>query len=256
MPELPEVESTAQVIAPLIIGKRLSDFVLFKERLMQSGSLSQLVGSHVTGVTRRGKYLLIFFMGGKTLCIHFVMTGRLSPEQRELQESLRLVFEGTTLYLTDSRNWAKCWVLDTYKLLRTKPLAGLGVDAMDYAMCGGYLYQKSRNRTEAVKEFLMDQSVIAGVGNIYANEVLFSVCIDPAKPAMFLSEQQYDGIVVSLKEMFRDYTSFEVRHGWSHSSEKHKVYGREGAPCPICGTPIMRSEIAKRGTFRCPHCQL
>jgi formamidopyrimidine-DNA glycosylase len=290
MPELPEVEVTRQRIAPLLVGRRIRRvhttsasylFLTRPERLRRA-----LSGRTVTSLARRGKYLLAELDDGARLVVHLGMTGQLfassarsprlfsaaqraslAPEEQarfrpDAHTHLRLCFAdgGAEVLLRDVRRFGKVLLLRGGE--RHPRLERLGVDAL--AVDGSLLFEATRGRRVAIKSALLDQALIAGVGNIYADEALFLAGVRPARRAGRVSRRECDAIAQALQRVLRrsietggssisDYVAPDGSDG-AYQSER-RVYARGGEPCGACGAAIRRSVIGQRGTHYCPRCQ-
>lgn len=290
MPELPEVETTRRSIAPHLVGRTIaavdttkaSYFFLTPPRVLAA----KLVGRRVTDLTRHGKYLLLELDDGARVFFHLGMTGQLftasarsvrllnatrggalKPEAQpafepDVHTHLVLSFadQGERVLFRDVRKFGKVqWLA---KGARDARLLKLGVDALQTS--GALLYEKTRARKAAIKTFLLDQSVLAGVGNIYADEALFRAAIRPARAARSLVKRECDKLaheIVAVLERsietggssISDYVRADGSDG-GYQNER-KVYSRTGGPCYVCGTPIKRIVLGARSTHYCPHCQ-
>lgn len=268
MPELPEVETTRRGIEPHISGNTISDIIVRQPKLRWpvSEQLQQLVGAKLTSVGRRGKYLLLE-TGSGTCIIHLGMSGSLritnSAAAVEKHDHVDVVFsDDTVLRLRDPRRfgavlWAGCGELHP---LLTK----LGPEPLTDAFSGHYLFEKSRNRRVNVKAFIMDAHVVVGVGNIYANEALFTAGIDPRKAVGEISEQRYVSLAAEIKKVLhqaieqggttlRDFVREDGQTGYFQV--KLKVYGRSGETCVNCGMLLEQIRQAQRSSWFCPGCQ-
>ncbi len=270
MPELPEVETTRRGIAPHLIGRRLLGAVVRERRLrwpVPRDLDARVRGRRVAAVRRRGKYLLIDLEGGGALLLHLGMSGSLRlvpcdrPPGKHDHVDLRLE-GGRCLRLTDPRRFGTLlWTPDPdrHPLLRE-----LGPEPFSAEFNGDHLWHRSRGRRVAVKNFIMDSHVVAGVGNIYANEALFRAGIHPARAAGRISRQRYARLAQAIREVLaeaieaggttlRDFTGSDGRPGYF--SRTLAVYDREGEPCSRCGHPIRSIRLGQRSTFYCPRCQ-
>lgn len=270
MPELPEVETTRRGIAPHLIGRWVVAVVVREPRLRQPIPTElprELTGQTVTAVERRAKYLLLRTTGG-TLILHLGMSGSLrlvaaeSPPGKHDHLDLRLD-DGRALRLTDPRRFGLAlWTRDDP--LAHPLLAGLGPEPLSEAFQGGCLHRAAAGRRAAVKLLAMDNKVVVGVGNIYANESLFLAGIHPARAAGRVSAARYDRLAESIKGVLsaaikaggttlRDFVGGDGKPGYF--AQQLRVYGREGEPCLACGTAIRSVRLGQRSTFYCPHCQ-
>lgn len=270
MPELPEVETTLRGIAPHLRGHRVSDIVIRDARLrwpVPRDLPALLRGRDVRTVQRRAKYLLIGFDQG-TLILHLGMSGslRILPSQTVAtkHDHFDLVLDsGQALRLRDPRRFgAVLWHEGdiTQHLL----LAALGPEPLQPGFDADYLYQATRGRGAAIKPALMDNHLVVGVGNIYANEALFRAGIRPRRAARGLTRARCATLVRCVRQVLHE----AIRHGGSslrdfiHSDgssgyfqQHYFVYGRTGGPCRRCGTPIKRVVQGQRASFYCPRCQ-
>lgn len=270
MPELPEVETTRLGIESLIIDKSVSKVLLHNPSLrwpVPQQIRKQLPGKKVRSVGRRAKYLLIGFDNG-TLIIHLGMTGHLRcvdmDMPRRKHDHVELVFDdGTALRYNDSRRFGAVLWTDGDPLQHER-LASLGPEPLEDLFDGDYLYKLSRGRKVAVKPFLMNASVVVGVGNIYASEALFLAGISPMRQAGKIGRGAYLRLAGCIKEILRaaiaaggttirDFTDSDGKPGYFR--QELKVYGRGGENCKSCGAPIVLTRLGQRSTYYCPKCQ-
>jgi formamidopyrimidine-DNA glycosylase len=290
MPELPEVEITRLRIEPLLVGRRIesvkttADSYLFvtPPRVL----VRELRGRTVVGLERRGKYLIASLSGGSRLVFHLGMTGQLfssaatsvrllsstaraslAPEQQRAFEPdshthLRLAFGdgGPEVFLRDVRKFGKLILLAPGE---SHPrLERLGVDAL--LVEGSRLFSASRKRKVPIKALLLDQRVLAGVGNIYADEALHLAGVRPGRRAGRITRGECEVIARSIRQVLersietggssiRDFVAPDGSDG-AYQDER-KVYARTGDACYSCGEPIRRRVIAQRGSHYCPRCQ-
>jgi formamidopyrimidine-DNA glycosylase len=270
MPELPEVETTRLGLVPHVVGRRIRDVIVRDARLrwpVPHDLPQRLRGEEVLAIRRRGKYLLFDCRKGHLL-VHLGMSGRLTmvpaerPPHRHDHVDVRL--DGTSaLRLTDPRRFgAMLWIsgpAEKHELLR-----GLGLEPLDPAFSGVALHRLARGRRVAVKHFLMNSSVVTGVGNIYASEALFHARIHPKRSAGRLSLARCEALVTAVRSTLtraiaaggttlRDFASADGKPGRYRT--RCAVYGREGKPCPACGKPIKAIRQGQRSTFYCAACQ-
>ena len=269
MPELPEVETTRRGIQPHLAGKRLTDVQVREPRLRWpvSRAVSKPCGTQVQSISRRAKYLLFNFPEG-ALILHLGMSGSLRLLDTDVtpgrHDHVDLVFEDAPiLRFTDPRrfgslHWAGGNALD-HELLRH-----LGPEPLADEFTGQLLYRRSRSRTAPVKNFLMDQRTVVGVGNIYASESLFLAGIHPRRPAGRISLARYSRLADCIRTVLdqaieaggttlRDFRGGDGRPGYF--SQQLLVYDREGEDCPHCGSAIRREVIGQRASYYCARCQ-
>ncbi len=290
MPELPEVEVTRRQLEPLLVGRRITAvsttsrsrfFLTPPEELRQ-----RLRGRRVEGLVRVGKYLLSRLEGGERLLLHLGMTGQifaagassvrlmrstaasLAPEQQragfdhDRHTHLRLRFEdgGPDVLFRDVRRFGRVQLLGPGETAAR--LERLGPDAL--GVRGQGLRQAFRRRGAPVKAVLLDQSVLAGVGNIYADEALFLAGIRPTRRARRLGPADCQRLAAALRRVLRraiatggsSISDFVQPNGEDGAyQDERRVYGRAGEPCPRCRRPIRRVVIGGRSSHFCPACQ-
>ena len=274
MPELPEVETIRRQLEKEVVGRRVKGIdVRFSGRLnVKSPVLAEaLVGSRIISVRRRAKLLLVGFSGGWTLVFHLKMTGRLLlvPATTPPGKHDHLVFrldDGRSLFFEDVRKFGY------QKLVRTDDVESAVIAAGAYGpeplepgfTLGNFAGCLRRFGRKKVKPSLMDQTCVAGIGNIYADESLWRARIRPERRIGTLKPAEvkalYAGVRDSLKTSIRnrgtsadDYLDLYGREGTNEAALK--AYGREGLRCRRCGGPIVKVRLAGRGTHYCPHCQ-
>lgn len=269
MPELPEVEVTRRALAAELTGAVIEKVVIRvpKLRLPVTAELSDLLpGRTLRNVDRRGKYLL-FSLDGGFLVIHLGMTGHLrvlpSGVQPGKHDHLEIHFSGgRSLRFHDPRKFGT--VFWTSGDPQAHPLlAEIGPEPLEEGFDGDYLYTRSRSRTVAVKQFIMNSSIVAGVGNIYANEALFRSGIRPARSASSLSHEECGSLAATIREVLHesiaqgstvmDFRVAEDRPRYHHLD--FRVYGRGGKPCYGCGGVLAEIRLGNRSTVFCPECQ-
>jgi formamidopyrimidine-DNA glycosylase len=269
MPELPEVETTRRDLAATV-GRRIVAVEVYDRRLrwpVPRDLPAVLAGASIRRVGRRSKYLL-FGLDRGTMIVHFGMTGSLtasrSPPPRRAHDHLDWrLDDGTTLRYHDPRRFgAVLWTADdprAHPLLRD-----LGPEPLEPGFDGDHLWRAARGRRLPIKALLMDAHIVVGVGNIYASEALFRAGIRPTRAAATVSRARMATLAASIREVLdaaiasggstlRDYVSGRGEAGRFQFT--HFVYGREGAPCRVCGTPIRARYVGQRNTFHCPSCQ-
>jgi formamidopyrimidine-DNA glycosylase len=270
MPELPEVETTRRGLEPLLVGQRIRTVVVRNRRLRQPvpRRLPQLVaGATIRSLARRGKYLLVD-CGAGTLILHLGMSGRLwvvdGATPAAAHDHFDLVLEsGTVVRLRDPRRFGLV-LWQAGDPLAHALLTSIGPEPLSAAFDGRALHAATRNRSAAIKLVLMDSHVVAGVGNIYANEALFHAGIHPRTPARKLSSARCAVLVEKIRgtlelaisaggSSLRDYVRSDGMAG--NFQSQFMVYDRAGEACQICGTAIKEVRQGQRSTFYCPRCQ-
>jgi formamidopyrimidine-DNA glycosylase len=270
MPELPEVETTRRGISALIVGKAVKFLHIRQANLrwpIPKSLLRILPGLVVQAVSRRGKYLLLETPEGKVL-IHLGMSGslRVVPEGFPLarHDHVDIVFDANTiLRFTDPRRFGS--ILWMPKKGESHPLLeNLGPEPLSTDFNGAHLKAQARNRKLAVKSFIMDSTVVVGVGNIYANEALFAAGIHPLKQAGKISASRYDELAQQIKQVLqkaitqggttlRNFTGGDGKPGYF--KQALRVYGRGGRPCLVCEGILKEVRTGQRSTVFCALCQ-
>ena len=270
MPELPEVESTRRDLARDVAGRVVAAVVVRDRRLrwpVPEELPRKLAGQTIVEVRRRAKYLLIG-AGNGTALVHLGMSGSLrlhgALTAPELHDHIDLVLDdGRCVRYRDPRRFG-CWLWTEADPARHPLLARLGPEPLGSEFDGPRLHRRLRGRTASIKNMLMDSGIVAGVGNIYANEALFIAGIDPRRAAGRVARGRIDRLVSAVREVLtvaveaggttlRDYARTDGTMG--EFSRRLNVYGREGEPCPRCATPIARTTLAQRSTWYCRKCQ-
>ena len=270
MPELPEVEILREELRREVVGRRVREVAVFEktEGQFPITELREAVEDRViAGVRRRGKMLVLDFEGGHSLIIHLMMVGQLllSPpftgQPRDV--CLELNFADDVLTLGQVR-LKYVHLLPTGEVDDWPPVAKLGVDPLDESFTVDLLRGLLARKRGAIKTALMDQTVIAGLGNVYSGEILFQARLHPQRRASELSEREaqrlHASIVAELQRGLKLGGSSEMAFLHLDGSEgcyqeTFQVKGRKGEPCFVCATPIERVKIGGRGTYFCPRCQ-
>jgi formamidopyrimidine-DNA glycosylase len=294
MPELPEVETVRRQLEPELVGKRIEAATVLDERLTRPEPPTALeravVGREVTAVARRGKYLLIGLEGGRTLAMHLRMTGNLllrdpevgatadlmknealggprlyepAPEPSHVRARFELD-DGRSLLFTDVRRFGQAVILDAGDQLDDFFAARLGVEPLSEELTGERLLELAKGRTAPLKSFLLTQSRVAGIGNIYADEALWRARLHPLSPAGSMklehAERLVEGIVAALEAgldhggaSIDDYRDSRGDRG--SMQEEFLVHTREGEECRRGDGVIQRIVVTGRSTYFCPSCQ-
>jgi formamidopyrimidine-DNA glycosylase len=271
MPELPEVEVIRRGLAPLLVGRRFLAVNVGEKRLRQQSSPQELgqwiPGRRLENLRRRGKYLLFDLEGGVTLLIHLGMTGRLlaGPPPSPPLDHVHLVFQiegGLELLFQDIRRFGQVLVFPPG--VEPAPLAQVGAEPFSRTVTPAWLLKQAQGRSRPIKNFLLDARLVAGIGNIYACEILFAANLHPATPVGRLTLANWDRVVAETRRILKH----AIKKGGTTVSNylnsrgesglfqlELQVYGRTGAPCSHCGAPIVRLVQAGRSSFFCPVCQ-
>ena len=270
MPELPEVESTRRGLAREIVGRTVATVAVREPRLrwpVPAALPRRLAGQVVGAVRRRAKYLLIE-TGAGTALVHLGMSGSLrlldARAPPRPHDHLDLVLDdGRCVRYHDPRRFG-CWLWTESDPARHPLLAGLGPEPLEPGFDGAWLHGRLRGRTAPIKSLLMDARIVAGVGNIYANEALFVAGIDPRRAGGRVARRRVDRLVEAVRQVLgvaveaggttlRDYARTDGAAG--EFAARLNAYGRDGEPCPRCAAPIARTVIGQRATWFCRRCQ-
>lgn len=270
MPELPEVEYVARQLRESLIGHSIVAAQVFWPRAIAGMEpedfVASVVGHSVVGISRRAKYLLISLDDGETLVVHRRMSGNLlfaEPDDDYPYTRVELTLDdGRRLLYTDPRKFGRLALVPEEKL--PEFFAAIGPEPLEDDFTPQVLAQRLAGHRRPIKAVLMDQSVVAGLGNIYADEALFRAGIHPLRPASSLTEDEiarlHAGIQGALRTGIEHGGTTFGRHRDVYNEagvnlEHVEVYRRTGQPCLRCGTPIERIVVAQRSTHFCPHCQ-
>lgn len=267
MPELPEVETVKNGLQDLC-GTKITQIILRFHRLrypLNQDELNQACGQTILKITRRAKYLIFHLERGYVIC-HLGMSGRLTL-YKEVPEVLKhdhvdIISGEFTLRYNDPRRFG-CIVYITE--LENNPILGkLGPEPLESEFTANYLCNKIKARKTPIKQLIMDNAIVVGVGNIYACESLFLSKISPLHLGNSVSEQECEILVTNIKNVLteaiaaggsslRDYKNANGELGYFQQS--HNVYGRAKKPCRICGTLVEEIRLGQRNSFYCPNCQ-
>lgn len=271
MPELPEVETIKNELRPHVVGRRISGITLFGHGhgIVRQPSVeefcSRLIGQGITGISRRGKYLIFSLTGGEALIIHLRMTGSLllKPLPAEPDKFIRAILHidnETQLFFRDPRKFGGMWLAEDASAIVGK----LGPEPLETGFTPQVLGQRLANRVAPIKALLCDQTIVAGIGNMYADEALFASGIYPLRSGGSLSRDEVKRLYHAIQQVLRagignkgasvdTYLRPDGTLGTAHL--EFKVAHCGGQFCPLCGTPIARIPIRNRGSYFCPKCQ-
>jgi len=268
MPELPEVETIKRDLASRIVGRRFVGLTLNWPRAVQIPSPEEfrhrLQGQCIDELDRRGKYLIFRLTNGESLILHLMMSGSLllDPQSRSdpYNRTVFLLDDGASLCFRDPRKLGRMWLVADEGTVVGK----LGPEPLGSGFTAQALGELARKHSAPVKAVLCDQSFLAGVGNMYADEALFTAAIYPLRASNSLSTDEVERLHHAIRRVLEEAIG---SHGASINDYRRpdgepgtaqfvfKVAHRGGEPCPICTTPIERIPIRQRGTYFCPNCQ-
>lgn len=270
MPELPEVETIKRDLEKSLSGAILKKIISYNARFLEKNNLSLqelrfLEGETLKSLLRKGKFLALIFTE-QALVLHLGLTGALilnsenSSSIFSSHDLFALIFDRGTLIFRDTRKFGKVFLIAMDKL--STFLNRLGIDALEITF---EEFKKSlQGQRGRIKELFLNQRIIAGLGNIYTDELLFRTKISPFRRGIELSEEELLRLYQEMQSLLaeaialrgssiRDYVDSEGKKG--RFQERHLVYGKAGTPCPFCQTTLKRTIIAQRGTTYCPNCQ-
>lgn len=270
MPELPEVETIARALrsgghnqAP-VLGRRIESAELLWQRTLAAPApdefMRRLAGQSIRQVSRRAKFL-VFTLDRDTVLIHLRMSGnlRVEDETEKVQDHDRMLLhfaDGLRLAFNDTRKFGRVWLVEQPE----EVLGRLGPEPLDPALSGEEFHQRLTRLRRQIKPLLLDQSFLAGVGNIYSDEALHIAGIHPLTPSNQISAEGADRLLQAIREVLeegirRNGASIDWAYRGGEFQNHFRVYQRTGKPCPVCGTPVERRSIGQRSTHFCPHCQ-
>ena len=272
MPELPEVETVRRSLKLKLIGKRIEGVRIYYDGVIEYPDVSsfkrKIIGEVIRDIKRYGKWL-IFVLDDYYLLSHLRMEGKyfFRDKDEKVYKHEHIVFElddGSELRYMDVRKFGKMWLIRKEDIKKIGPLVSLGLEPWDDKLTVSYLKDKYKKKRLAIKSVILDQSIIVGIGNIYADEILFLSGIDPLKRACNLGDGELDNIIKYTKVVLekaikkggttiRSYTSVNGIHGLFQ--QELNVHCKEGEDCTKCGNIIMKIKVGGRGTYYCSKCQ-
>nr|WP_314466211.1 bifunctional DNA-formamidopyrimidine glycosylase/DNA-(apurinic or apyrimidinic site) lyase [uncultured Clostridium sp.] len=273
MPEMPEVEIIRKIIEPQIAGQTILSITINNPQVIAHPAEEQfvksLIGQEVCNMSRRGKFLTIHMKSGDSVAIHLRMTGQLlvTPVDYPNEKHTHLIADlsgGNQIRYIDVRRFGRFWFLEKDESDSITGQDKLGLELLSDALTAEYLKTKLGKRKKAIKEMLHDQSIVAGIGNIYSDEILSAAGIYPEEKCSDLSDEDWKCLVEKIKEIVawgintNEMTPEEylAGKGKEYSNIPNlRVYGRQGQPCHKCQTPIERIVIGGRSSCYCPSCQ-
>ena len=273
MPELPEVETIKRILEPQLTGRGIVRVHILQAKVIAYPEAEEFA-AHLTrhcirGMTRRGKFLQLMLESGDRLCLHLRMTGQLlvTPADHPEEKHTHLVLElsdGKQLRYLDQRRFGRFWLLPGGEADTVTGMEKLGLEPDDPALTAEWLRGKLGRRDRAIKELLLDQSIVCGIGNIYSDEILFACGIAPDRSGRSLSGQEWTRLAETIPAIIawgietNAMTAEEYLAGKGkeyRNTPDLRVYGRGGKPCVNCGTPLVCRRIGSRSSCSCPDCQ-
>ena len=272
MPELPEVETVKESLKIRLVGKKILNVFVYYNNIIEYPSVdefsSSIINQTINDMARYGKWL-IFVLDDYYLLSHLRMEGKyfFKTSKEELNKHEHVVFslsDGTELRYMDVRKFGKMHLIKKEDIEKQGPLIEMGLEPWDDKLTVEYLKKCYLKKSLPIKSVLLDQSIIVGIGNIYANEILYLSLINPLMPARDLSDKCLNNIITNTREVLekaikkggttiRSYTSVDGVHGLFQ--QELYVHGQEGNSCKRCSTTIAKIKVGGRGTYYCPNCQ-
>lgn len=271
MPEMPEVETIKNTLKEMLMNRKIIDVKVYYASIIEYPDvdtfITEIKNQTILDIKRRGKWLL-FELNDYYLLSHLRMEGRYLFRQKSdpILKHEHVVFhlENEQLRYQDTRKFGRMHLLTKKEVYNKKPLNELGLEPLEENLTVMYLKQKYQKKTIPIKTVLLDQTIIVGIGNIYADEILFLSKISPLKPAKNLTEKELENIIKYTKEVLtkaislggttiRSYEAKEGVHGLFQN--ELYVHGKEGKACPICATTLIKIRVGGRGTTYCTNCQ-
>jgi len=273
MPELPEIETVKRTLTPLLSGRRINGLDVRRADVIKhpdaAAFISGVSAHRVTGLSRRGKYLCLHLDNGAMLAAHLRMTGRLvsAAPGDPCRPHTHVIFhmdDGRELRFSDVRRFGCLWLIASGEADDFTGMGKLGLEPLTEDFCAAYLEERLSQRRLAVKQGILDQAVVAGLGNIYADEALFAAALRPERPCSSLSRAEWRALAAAIPPVleqaiehngttFSDYLDGKGRAG--ENQRFLKVYQCGGRTCLRCGAVIVKTRVGGRGTCYCPECQ-
>lgn len=270
MPELPEVETVKETLKKQVIGKIIDEVFIYHNNVIEFPMVEEfkenIKKETIINIERRGKWLL-FELKHYYLLSHLRMEGkyfiRANSDSKMQHELVKFEFtDGTSLRYHDTRKFGKMHLIEKKNVFSSRPLSELGLEPFDDKLTSHYLKQKYKRKTLPIKTALLDQSIITGIGNIYADEILFSARIHPLKTCNCLTQKEREQIILCTRNVLlhaiklggttiRSFTSSEGIHGLFQN--ELLVHGKE--TCSICASKVIKIKVGGRGTYYCAKCQ-
>lgn len=273
MPQLPEVETIRQVIEPQIQRLTIKNIRVSLPEVIAYPTADEfckaVTGQAIASMAHRGKFLIINLKNENRIILHLRMTGCLlvTPPDYPTEKHTHIIMQlnnGMELRFSDTRRFGRFWLIQSDEEDTYSGIGKLGLEPLSSECNAEYLQARLRKRKKAIKECLLNQSVIAGIGNIYSDEILFRARIYPSAPADSLTDEKWKRLAVEIAECLhyfieknkitpKDY--LESKEQDYRNTPFLQVYGHAGEPCPYCGETFVCTVIGGRGSVYCPNCQ-
>ena len=273
MPELPEVETIKSVIEPQIQGLTIEKITVNRPEVIARPGSAQfckaVAGQNISSMARRGKFLIIHLKNESRILLHLRMTGCLlvTPSDYPMEKHTHIIMRlhnGTELRFSDTRRFGRFWLIQSGEEDTDSGIGKLGLEPFDERFTAGYLQGRLGKRKKAIKECLLDQSVVAGIGNIYSDEILYRARISPVRWANSLTAEEWQCLAAEIPaclSYFIEKNRITPEEYLQSKGQDYRntpflqVYGHNGEPCPNCGNILSRTVIGGRSSVYCPNCQ-
>ncbi|MDV0443687.1 bifunctional DNA-formamidopyrimidine glycosylase/DNA-(apurinic or apyrimidinic site) lyase [Methanorbis rubei] len=273
MPELPEIETIKRVLLPQMKDATIKTLTVKRPEVIAYPTAGEfckrLAGQKICDVNRRGKFLTVLLESGDSFTLHLRMTGCLlvTPSDYPAEKHTHIVFEldnGNEIRFSDTRRFGRFWFFQNGETDSYSGIDKLGLEPFDRRLTSEYLKDRFGTRRKSIKECLLDQSAIAGIGNIYSDEILFAAKLLPKRPANTLIIDEWQRLISKISEVLIYFieknavTPEEYLQGKGQEYRNTpflRVYGNDDKPCPICGELLCKTVIAGRSCVYCPTCQ-
>ena len=273
MPELPEVETIRRIIGPQISGRSITSLEIHNPQIIAFPDAdtfsSSLVGCSFTGMSRRGKFLIFHLDNGSRLVLHLRMTGQILVTPADYQEEKHThlkaeLSDGKQIRYIDVRRFGRFWLIGKDEADAVTGMDNLGIEPDDKLLTANFLIEKLNKRKKTIKEMLHDQTIIAGIGNIYSDEILHAARIYPEKSCNALTNAEWKRLAEQIPKVIawaieaneitpEDYLAGKGKE--YRNTPFLKAYGHNGKPCEICGTLFEKLTVGGRSSCYCPKCQ-
>ena len=273
MPELPEIEAIKRVLEPQLKGRGIRQILVNRPEVVAhpeaNAFCGQLTGQTFDHIQRRGKFLILGLAGGDRIIIHLRMTGALlqTPVSYPVEKHTHLIFRldnDQELRFMDTRRFGRFWLLQKDEADTYSGIEKLGKEPFDTDFSPQYLRLRLGKRKKAIKECLLDQGIVAGIGNIYSDEILFEAKIHPSRPASTLTDDEWARLAAAIPSRLAFFIEkneitpeeyLETKGQDYRNTPFLQVYGQDKKPCPLCGEALCKTVIGGRSSVYCPSCQ-
>ena len=273
MPELPEIETIKNVVEPQIQGLTIENVLVSRPEVIVHPTADEfcenVTGRTISSMARRGKFLIVNLDNQSRIILHLRMTGCLlvTSSDYQLEKHTHIIMQlsnGMELRFSDTRRFGRFWLIRNDEKDTYSGIEKLGLEPLSAECNSEYLQSRLEKRKKAIKKCLLDQSVIAGIGNIYSDEILYRARINPSAPANGLSVSEWERLAIEIADClhyFIDKNSISqedylITKGQDYRNTPFlQVYGHADEPCPNCGNTLCRTVIGGRSSVYCPACQ-